>query len=118
MLYTPNPTVPGGDYRTWQIYAARSKTLETGSWEPSPLNPVMVADAFDRQIHNTAIPESERGWAANTTNLNDSDPDLVEFQGMVLFVGNWGDQRTTPTNSLFQAVFNGTLAQFWGSLYP
>ena len=52
MLYTPNPTVGGGDYRTWQIYAARSKTLATGSWELSPMNPVMEADAFDRQIHN------------------------------------------------------------------
>ena len=41
--------------------------------------------------------------AANTTNLNDSDPDLVEFEGKVLLVGNWGDQRTTPTNSLYQA---------------
>ena len=63
MLYTPNPTVGGGDYRTWQIYAARSKTLATGSWELSPMNPVMEADAFDRQIHNgksslTIIPTS------------------------------------------------------------
>jgi len=58
-----------------------------------------------------------QGWAANTTNLNDSDPDLVEFEGQVLFVGNWGDQKTTPTNSLFQAVYNGTMAEFWASLY-
>ena len=64
MLWTPNPTVsPNGGYRTWQIYAARSKTLSTGSWERSPLNPVMVADAFDRQIHNTAIRVDEQGWA-------------------------------------------------------
>lgn len=83
MMYTPNPTVAGGDYRTWQIYATRSKTLADGSWEASPLNPVMVADAFDRQIHNADLPESQRGWAANTSNLNDSDPDLVEFEGQV-----------------------------------
>ena len=69
MLWTPNPTVGGGDYRTWQVVAARSKTLATGSWEHSPLNPVMVADSFDRQIHNQDIPKSEQGWAANTTNL-------------------------------------------------
>lgn len=117
ILYTPNPTVPNGDYRTWQIYAARSQTLETASWEPSPRNPVMVADAFDRVIHNSALPLDEQKWAANTTNLNDSDPDLVEFEGHVLFVGNWGDQRSTPTNSLFQAVFNGTMEEFWRSLY-
>ena len=55
--------------------------------------------------------------AANTTNLNDSDPDLVEFEGKVLLVGNWGDQRTTPTNSLYQAVFDGTMEEFWASLY-
>merc|ERR1712091_454521 len=101
MLYTPNPTVAGGDYRTWQNYAARSKTLEFGSWELSPMNPIMVADAFDRQIHNSDIPKNEQGWAANTSDLNDSDPDLVEFEGQVLFVSNWGDQRSTPTNSLF-----------------
>lgn len=117
MLYTPNPTVKGGGYRTWQIYAARSRTLASGSWEHSPLNPIMEADAHDRRIHNTAIPAEERGWAANTTNLNDSDPDLVEFEGHVLLVGNWGDQRTTPTNSLFQAVFNGSIQEFWASLY-
>eukprot|EP00041_Stephanoeca_diplocostata_P007663 m.110287 g.110287 ORF g.110287 m.110287 type:complete len:281 (+) comp16979_c0_seq5:1973-2815(+) len=52
MLYTPNPTVPGGGYRTWQIYAARSKTLAAGSWELSPQNPILVADAVDRQIHS------------------------------------------------------------------
>ena len=52
MLYTPNPTVSGGDYRTWQIYAARSKTLATGSWEKSTLNPVMEADAFDRREYS------------------------------------------------------------------
>ena len=104
--------------RTWQIYAARSKTLASGSWERSALNPVMEADGFDRMIHNKRIPAAEQGWAANTSNLNDSDPDLVEFEGKVLFVGNWGDQRTTPTNNLFQAVFDGTMEEFWASLYP
>eukprot|EP00935_MAST-01C_sp_MAST-1C-sp1_P000852 g852.t1 len=118
MLYTPNPTVAGGDYRTWQVYAARSKTLRYGDWELSPQNPVLEADAFDRQIHNTQIPKAQQGWAANTTNLNDSDPDLVEFEGQVLLVLNWGDQRTTPTNSLGQAVFDGSLEEFWASLYP
>ena len=49
---------------------------------------------------------------------NDSDPDLVEFEGQVLLVGNWGDQRTTPTNNLYQAVYNGTMEEFWASLYP
>ena len=86
MLYTPNPTVGGGDYRTWQVVAARSKTLASGSWEHSPLNPVMEADAFDRQIHNMDIPEDQQKWAATTENLNDSDADLVEFEGQVLFV--------------------------------
>ena len=118
MLWTPNPTVSGGDYRTWQIYAARSKTLAFGEWERSPLNPVMEADAFDRQIHNKNIRADEQGWAGNTSNLNDSDADLVEFEGHVIFVGNWGDQRTTPTNNLFQAVYKGTMAEFWASLYP
>ena len=119
MLYTPNPTVAGGDYRTWQVYAARSKTLAFGSWEMSPLNPLFEADAFDRQVHNTkGIPPAQQGWAANTTNLNDSDPDLVEVEGKVLFVGNWGDQRTTPTNNLYQAVFDGTMAELWQTLYP
>jgi hypothetical protein len=118
MLYTPNPTVSGGDYRTWQVYAARSRTLATGSWEHSTLNPVMEADAFDRQLHNKNIPPEQHKWAETTENLNDSDADLVEFEGKVLFVGNWGDQRTTPTNSLYQAVFDGTMAEFWASLYP
>ena len=108
----------GGDYRTWQIYAARSKTLAFGEWERSPLNPVMEADALDRQIHNKNIPKDVQGWAGNTSNLNDSDADLVEFGGYVIFVGNWGDQQSTPTNSLFQAVYKGTMAEFWASLYP
>ena len=45
-----------------QVYAARSRTLEAGSWEPSPRNPVMVADALDRVIHNPRIPASQQGW--------------------------------------------------------
>ena len=76
-----------------------------------------VADAFDRHVHNQDLPEDEQGWASNTTNQNDSDADLVEFEGQVLLVGNWGDQRTTPTNNLYQAVCNGTQPEFWASLY-
>ena len=109
--------MPGGDYRTWQVYAARSRTLLYDSWESSPHNPLLVADARDRAIHNDRIPEAQRGWAQNTTDLNDSDIDLVEFEGQVLLVYNWGDQQSTPTNSLAQAVFNGTLTQFFASLY-
>ena len=41
----------------------------------------------------------------------------MEFEGQVLLVGNWGDQRTTPTNSLFQAVYDGTMEEFWASLF-
>ena len=33
MLYTPNPTIANGDYRTWQIFAARSKDLSLESWD-------------------------------------------------------------------------------------
>ena len=77
----------------------------------------MVADALDRHVHNQGIPEDEQGWASNTTNQNDSDADLVEFECQVLLVGTWGDQRTTPTNNLYQAVYNGTLPEFWASLY-
>jgi hypothetical protein len=117
MLYTPNPTVASGDYRTWQVYAVRSKSLAYGSWQLSPHNPVMEADAYDRQIHNVEIPNDEQGWAHNTSNLNDSDPDLVEFDGQVLLVGNWGDQRTTPTNNLFLATYNGSMPSFWRALY-
>ena len=74
--------------------------------------------SFAARCHAEDIPIDQQGWAANTTNLNDSDPDLVEFEGKVLLVGNWGDQKTTPTNSLFQAVYDGTLEEFWASLYP
>jgi len=118
VLYTPNPTVPGGGYRTWQIYAMRSKSLASGSWEPSPSNPVLVADARDRVIHNEGLPAAVRGWAANTTNLNNSDPDLVEIDGKVLLVLNWGNQQSTPTDNLAQVIFNGTLVEFWQTLYP
>ena len=80
----------------------------------------VVADIIDHYVSCAAedIPQDQQGWAANTTNLNDSDADLVEFEGKVLLVGNWGDQKTTPTNSLFQAVYDGTLEEFWASLYP
>lgn len=112
MLYTPNPTVPNGGYRTWQIYAARSRTLASRSWEKSGLNPIFEADAFDRQIHNTAIPEDQQGWAANTTNLNDSDPDLVEFEGQVLFVGNCAHKHLSHSSS----VVNFPLLQNYTSI--
>lgn len=118
LLYTPNPTVRAGGYRTWQIYAMRSRSLATGTWEASPNNPVLVADSRDRVIHNRDLPLAIQQWARNTTNLNNSDPDLVEVDGKVLLVLNWGDQRSTPTDNLAQVVFNGTLAEFWQSLYP
>jgi len=79
--------------------------------------PVMEADAYDRRIHNHEIPHDEQGWAHNTSDLNDSDPDLVEFDGQVLLVGNWRDQRTTPTNNLFLATYNGSMPSFWRALY-
>jgi len=50
-----------------------------------------------------------------------SCPDLTlpsDSAGHVLMVLNWGDQRTTPTNSLAQAVFKGTMAEWWAALYP
>ena len=58
-------------------------------------------DAFNTEIHNTDIPVDEQGWAANTTNLNDSDPDLVEFEGKVLFVGT----LTAPMAALLVALY-------------
>ena len=65
------------------------------------LRPTAPRDAFNTEIHNTDIPVDEQGWAANTTNLNDSDPDLVEFEGKVLFVGT----LTAPMTALLVALY-------------
>ncbi|MBM3215372.1 hypothetical protein FJZ36_10710 [Candidatus Poribacteria bacterium] len=77
----------------FETYVTRSRDLHV--WEPSRRNPVIAPE------------EGE--------DINTSDPDIVEFGGRTLLYYSIGDQRTYTR--LKRAVFDGSLAEFFGSYY-
>jgi alpha-L-fucosidase len=77
----------------WHTYLSRSKDLNI--WEPSPSNPVLS-------------PGPNEG-------NNNSDPDIVEFEGKVYLYYFTGDQHTW--GYLKRVIFNGGLHKFFKSFY-
>ncbi len=78
----------------WISYMARSKDLET--WELSPFNPVLEAGAGEGK--------------------NNSDVDILEYQGKTYLYYATGDQETWGT--IRTAQFNGTERVFFESYFP
>ena len=103
--------LPGPNYETRVV---RSRDLI--SWEPSPLDPVLIASPEDRQIANPALAAAERQRIANAVNLNSSDIDFCEHEGRLVINYSWGNQ--VGVEHLAEAVYEGSLEQFLRGWYP
>lgn len=77
------------DPRRFETYLARSSDLK--QWDLSPRNPILAADGDE--------------------GCNNSDPDLVEYDGKVYLYYATGDQLTW--GNLQRAVFHGSLSEFY-----
>jgi hypothetical protein len=85
---------PINDHNGWISYMARSRDLIT--WELSPLNPILEA--------------------INGEGKNNSDVDLLEFEGRTYVYYATGDQETWGTIRV--AMFEGTMKCFFESYFP
>ncbi|MEI6501754.1 MAG: hypothetical protein WCP21_12105 [Armatimonadota bacterium] len=79
--------------RRFETWLARSRDLI--AWELSPRNPILAADRDE--------------------GCNNSDPDLVEFEGKVYLYYATGDQLTW--GNLRRCVFAGSLREFYRSAF-
>ena len=104
-------TLPGPRYETSIV---RSKDLIR--WEPSPLNPVLVASEQDKVIANPKLTAEQRRKVAGAVDRNNSDVDFCEFRGQTVISYSWGNQQ--GTEFLAEAVYNGTLTSFLRGFFP
>jgi hypothetical protein len=104
-------TLPGPRYET---YIVRSKDLIR--WEPSPLNPVLVASEQDKVIANPKLTAEQRRKIAGAVDRNNSDVDFCEFRGRTVITYSWGNQQ--GTEFLAEAVYDGPLGSFLKGLFP
>ena len=78
----------------WLPFLARSKDLE--NWEHTPFNPIM---------------EAEKGEG-----INNSDFDILEYNGRTYLYYGDGDQATW--GNICVAMYDGTMKDFFGSYFP
>ena len=78
----------------WISYVARSQDLAT--WELSPLNPILAADAGE--------------------GINNSDVDLFEWEGRTYLFYATGDQATW--GAVRVAMYDGVMQQFFETCFP
>ena len=81
-------------HKGWISYLARSKNLE--SWELSPLNPILEA--------------------SDGEGINNSDVDLMEWEGKTYLYYATGDQATW--GAVRVAQFDGTMKEFFTGAFP
>ena len=98
----------------WDQYVVRSRNLR--DWQASPLNPVMRADAADKQILNSNLTAEQRREIADAENINNSDIDFCEHEGQLIINYAWGNQ--TGIEFLAEARYQGTVAQFLQGWFP
>lgn len=84
-------------------------------WEPSPLNPILVASEDDRIIANPALTPQERERIASAIDINNSDIDFCEFEGRLIINYSWGNQL--GVEHLAEAVYDGSLEEFLRGLF-
>lgn len=101
-------------HQGYETRVVRSKDLI--QWEASPLNPVLVASAEDKQIYNPKLMLVQRNKIQAAENINNSDIDFCEFNGKLIINYSWGNQQ--GTEFLAEAVFNGTEAEFLKGWFP
>jgi hypothetical protein len=98
----------------FETYIVRSRDLIR--WELSPRNPVLRADANDKKIASTKLTPEQRQRITGADDINNSDLDLVEFNGRVVINYSWGNQK--GIEFLAEAVYDGTLESFLKAWFP
>ena len=79
---------------------ARSKDLK--KWQWSSKNPVLPYSEDDRKLFETFTPSLKK-YIAGAENINASDLDMCEFDGVLEMVYSWGNQRGTEFLARAQA---------------
>lgn len=98
----------------YEPHIVRSRDL--AGWEDSPLNPVMSPSSEDKLVADPRLTPEQRKRIERAVNVNNSDVDLCEFGGKVVIYYSWGDQL--GTEHLAQAVYEGTLEEFFEGFFP
>jgi hypothetical protein len=104
-----------GGYPTgWVLLLDRSRDLK--KWEPSPFNPIMVAEAADKQIANPKLTADQRAKIAKAHNRDNSDIDFCEYRGKLVINYCWGNQ--VGTEFIAEGEYAGNEAQFLKEWFP
>ena len=98
----------------YETHIVRSKDLIR--WEPSPLNPVLVASEQDKVIANPKLTAEQRAKVAGAVDRNNSDVDFCEFSGRTVITYSRGNQQ--GTEFLAEAVYDGSLASLLKGFFP
>ena len=101
-------------YQGYEQRVVRSRDLVT--WQASPHDPVLRADAADKRIANPRLDGDSRRLIAQAENINNSDFDFCEHDGWVWITYSWGNQR--GTEFLAAARCAGTDADFLRGWFP
>ena len=94
-------------------YMYRTKDFET--WEIGLYNPIMIASEEDRHIKpGYNFPPEIVNAQATHVNINNSDVDMVEYEGRTILVYASGNQGTTGAfNGLTcEAVYDGPMDEY------
>ncbi len=87
---------------------ARSTDLR--EWRSSWFDPVLKADDADRRIASEELLPEERRRIAEADNWNNSDIDMIEWQGKLMITYSWGSQL--GIEHLATAHYDGPLSAF------
>ena len=98
----------------YETRVVRSRDLV--QWEASPLNPVLLASAEDKQIANPKLTAAQREKIAAARNLNNSDLDFCEWRGRLVLHNSWGNQQ--GVEFLAEAAYDGSERQFLRAWFP
>jgi hypothetical protein len=104
----------GGHPRGYVLLLKRSRDLK--KWEPSPFNPVMMAEPEDKLIANPKLTGAQLEKIAKARDYDNSDVDFCEYNGKLVINYCWGNQ--VGTEFIAEAEYAGTVAQFLEGWFP
>jgi hypothetical protein len=105
------------DYPENYYVVRLSRTRDFVEWEDSPFNPILIPSVEDRQLHpRHRLNPAQQARVAISPLWNESDVDLCEFHGRVIFTYSWGSQQAIEY--LATAEWDGTLAELVAAYFP
>lgn len=92
------------------------RTRDFKTWEPSPLNPIMIPEDADKVPFNPDFTEAEKAHIASANNKDNSDIDFIEHDGRLFIMYCWGNQ--VGKEFVSEAEYAGTMAQYLDGWFP